>query len=311
MTSHVLQSRLWEKFKNTYGTSAIRSGSVLYTKHKIPFTSHYYGYSPRVNPLEIDFEGLKKSLIKENCVAAQFDVPNITTDNKNYKKALSVIESHCTKSPRNEFAKGNFFIDLTKSEENLFSNMHKKHRYNVKYAERKGVTTRISTSDSDFNLFFDTYRKTGERQKFYSRSRSYLEKVWKTFRENNSAFLLIAEYEGKVLAVWMLFVHENILYYPYGGSTMVYKNVHSGCVLGWEAIKFGKEKGCKLFDMWGASEDLSNKDDHYYGFSQFKEKFGAKHVVYMGSYDYIVNPSFYKAFVTANSVRWKLLNLLK
>jgi len=101
------------------------------------------------------------------------------------------------------------------------------------------------------------------------------------------------------------------LYYPYGGSTAEERNVQSSCLVGWEAIRLGKKLGCKLFDMWGATEDMSNKSDPYYGFSVFKEKFGSKHVEYIPSYDFVVNEPVYKMFTAANNLRWKVLNLLK
>ena len=311
MGNHILQSNAWEEFKNTYGTPAIRVGRVLYTKHKIPFTSFYYAYSPRVNPFEIDFKSLEESLKKEDCIALHLDVPNITVDNPKFLDAKKILDEKCVRSPRDEFAKGNFFVDLTKSEEELSQNMHKKHRYNVRVAEKKGVTVRESTSDKDFEVFFKMYHETGERQKYYSRNKRYLKIIWDIFKKENIVHLLVAEHEGTSLAAWMFYIYENVLYYPYGGMDDRYKSLYASNILGWEAIKFGKKMGCTLFDMWGASEDMSNKSDPYYGFSLFKAKFGAKHVTYIDSYDLVVNESMYKMFTAANSVRWKLLNMLK
>ncbi|MFZ2664011.1 MAG: peptidoglycan bridge formation glycyltransferase FemA/FemB family protein [Patescibacteria group bacterium] len=312
MNRHVLQSDLWEKFKNSYGTPAIRVGNVVYTKHKIPFTPYFYGYCPRVNPFDINFNEIKESLEENSCVAVHFDVPNVTKDDPFAEKAIKIFKDNkCILSSRVEFAKGNFLIDLTKPEEEILANMHKKHRYNIKLAQKKGVVVRESTNDKDFDLFFKLYDETGKRQKFFSRSRNYLEKVWKTFREENMSHLLIAEYEGKPLSAWLLIIYGDVLYYPYGGSTQEDKGVQSSCLLGWEAIRFGKKMGCTLFDMWGATEDMSNTSDPYYGFSLFKQKFGAKHVTYIPSYDYVINSSVYRLFTVANDVRWKFLSILK
>ena len=63
--------------------------------------------------------------------------------------------------------------------------------------------------------------------------------------------------------------------------------------------------------MWGASEDMNDTDDEYYGFSLFKQKFGARHVTYIPSFDYVINEPVYKMFTAANNIRWKLLNILK
>jgi len=311
MVNHVLQSELWEKFKNLYGTPAVRVGNVVYTKHKIPFSPHYYGYCARVNPFDIDFEKVRSSLEENSCIAIHFDVPNVTKDDSKAQEAENIFKDKCVLSQRDEFAKGNFFMDLTKSEEEILASMHKKHRYNIGLAQRKGVVVRESIDDKDFDVFFDLYWETGQRQKFFARSRPYLEKVWKVFREAGAAYLLISEYEGKPLSAWMVLIYGDVLYYPYGGSTDKDKDVQSSCLLGWEAIRFGKKMGCKLFDMWGAAEDMSNKDDPYYGFSLFKEKFGARHVSYIPSYDFVVNETVYKMFNVANAVRWKLLNMLK
>jgi len=312
MTRHVLQSELWEKFKESYGTPTVRVGNVLYTKHKIPFTSYFYGYCPRVNPFDIDFDKVKASLEENTCVAIHFDVPNVAKDDPDAEKAIKIFEdNNCVLSAREEFAKGNFLLDLTKSEEEILNGMHKKHRYNVKYAQNKGVIVRQSTDDKDFSIFYDLYSETSKRAKFFARSKTYMEKVWKTFNEAKSSYLLIAELEGKPLASWMIIIYDNVLYYPYGGSTAEERNVQSSCLVGWEAIRLGKKLGCKLFDMWGATEDMSNKSDPYYGFSVFKEKFGSKHVEYIPSYDFVVNEPVYKMFTAANNLRWKVLNLLK
>lgn len=311
MKRHILQSELWEKFKNNYGTPAVRVGKILYTKHKIPFSSYYYGYCARVNPFDIDFEKLEKSMRESNCVAVHFDVPNVTKDDSEAEKAEQVLKDKCVGSQRDEFAKGNFLMDLNKNEDEILADMHKKHRYNIGLAQRKGVVVRESTKDEDFELFYNLYLETTQRQKFFGRSRAYLKKVWETFREENSAYLLIAEYEGKPLSAWMLLIQDRVLYYPYGGSTEKDRDVQSSCLLGWEAIKFGKKMGCDLFDMWGAAEDMSNKSDPYYGFSLFKEKFGATHVSYINSYDFVINEPLYKMFLVANNLRWKVLSILK
>jgi lipid II:glycine glycyltransferase (peptidoglycan interpeptide bridge formation enzyme) len=311
MVRHVLQSELWEKFKNSYGTPTVRVGNVLYTKHKIPFSSNFYAYSPRVNPFDIDFDKIKASLVENSCIAIHFDVPNVTKDSPDAEKAIQLFKEKCLPSAREEFAKGNFLLDLSKTEEELLRESHKKHRYGIKYAQSKGVVVRQGTADEDLEIFYNLYSETGTRAKFFARSKDYMKKVWKTFREANAAFLLVAEFEGKPLTAWMLLTYDGILYYPYGGSTSEHRNVQASSLIGWEAIKLGKKLGCNLFDMWGATDDMSNKSDPYYGFSNFKAKYGARHVVYIPSYDFVINEPVYKLFTVANTFRWKLLHLLK
>jgi lipid II:glycine glycyltransferase (peptidoglycan interpeptide bridge formation enzyme) len=311
MPQHVLQSPQWAEFKKIYGTPSVNAGNVWYTKHTIPFTGFNYAYAARVDPRNVNFEELKKSLEENKCIAIHFDVPNITKGSSEEKECIELFESNCVKSPRDEFAKGNIFIDLTKSEDELMSQMHQKQRYNIKYAQKKGVTSRISTEKKDFESFYEVYKDTSLRQHFYPRSKYYFEKMFEVFQKDNNIHILLTEFEGKALATWLLFTYEDTLYYPYGGSLEVMKNLQASCLIGWEAILFGKKMGLKNFDMWGASEDPNNEKDPYYGFTNFKTKFGGKHVVYISSYDMVVNEGMYKLFNSANSLRWKLLNFLR
>lgn len=77
----------------------------------------------------------------------------------------------------------------------------------------------------------------------------------------------------------------------------------------WRAIKFGKELGLKKFDMWGALGENPNSKDPWYGFHKFKEGYGAKHVEFLGSYDFVIKKNLYFAYKILNKLRWILLKL--
>lgn len=311
MVNHVLQSPLWGEFKSKYGTEVVHAGGIIYTKHKIPFSSYYYAYSGRVHPQSINFDELKESLKQNNCIALHFDVPNVLIGSEEETECRRIFEKHCSLSPRDEFAKGNLLLGISGDLNGLLDNMHKKHRYNIKYAEAHGIKVRTAETEEDFDIFYRIYSSTGDRQHFFGRSRLYMKYAWETFKNAGAGDILIAEFNGTPLSAWMLFTYDNVLYYPYGGSLEDMKNIHHSTYLGWAAIKYGKEKGCTTFDMWGAATDMTNESDPYHNFSLFKSKFGATHVVYIDSYDLILNESVYTVFNTANSLRWKVLNFLR
>jgi len=312
MPEHIVQSQDWADFKNAYGTSAVTAGGVVYTKHKIPFSNSYFAYSPKVDPSVIDFEAVKTSLEVNDCININFDVPNILKGTEEEQKALIKFNEHsCELAPRDQFAKSNVILDLTKSEEELLSNLHTKHRYNMRYAIKKGVTVKTAETQDDFDVFYDLFKSTSIRQKYFVRPKIYYQKIWEMFGKKNASKILTSYYEGKPLASWMLLTHKDILYYPYGGSSEEFKNMHGSTVVGWEAILLGKKLGCHTFDMWGASENIDDTEDPWWGFTNFKLRFGGTYVKYMDSYDYVLNSSMYKMFTTANTLRWKLLRVIK
>ena len=309
MYKHIVQSKEWAEVKESYGTPVIKVGEIYYTKHKIPRTNLCFAYCPRVDPKLVDIKKLKSSLRENDCVGLTFDVPNELANSPQGKKARDTFEKHCLKSSRSEFAGANFLMDISKPEIEIFEGMHKKHRYNARYAERNGVKIKLAKSEEDFEEFFKMFKDTASRQGYFIRPKRYYQLIWQILHSKDICHILTAEYQGKPLASWMVFLYEKVIYYPYGGSSEEHKNLYASNALGWEVIRFGKEKGCEIFDMWGAAEDPKDKNDEYYGFTRFKEKFGAEHVKYVQSYDLVVKKIPYLVFRKANNLRWKLLEM--
>ncbi|MBD3365983.1 peptidoglycan bridge formation glycyltransferase FemA/FemB family protein [candidate division WWE3 bacterium] len=309
---HIMQSPIWEQFKNAYGTTAIRVENTLYTKHRIPFTNSYYAYCPKADPFKINFDVLRKSLAQNNCIAINFDVPNIVDSSEEASEAMEIFtEAGCKKAPRDTFTPYNLILDLTPSKEDLLKNMHSKQRYNVRYAKRKGVEVREEFGKKAFEIFYDLAIKTAERQGFYIHPKTYYEKMWETLGNEGVAHILNAYYKDEPLASWMFFVYDEVLYYPYGGSAAKLRNLQASTLVGWEGMLLGKRLGCKTFDLWGACEDPNDRSDPEWGFTHFKQKFGAKHVKYIPSYDLVLNPFLYESFNFANRARWTVLNFKK
>jgi len=310
MYRHIVQSPQWAEIKRKYGNDSVEVGDVFYTKHKIPFLGSYFAYCPRVDPEKIDFEKLRISLKENNCVGLTFDVPNVISGTPEETKALEIFKQKDVKlSCRSEFATANFLLDIKPTEEELFNGMHSKHRYNARYALKKGVTIELAENDQDFDEFFKIFKITALRQNYHIRPKRYYQLIWEELHPKDMCHILIAKYQQEVLGAWMLFVHEKVLYYPYGGSTQDNKNLFASNALGWESIRFGKSKGCELFDMWGAADDLNDESDPYFGFTNFKAKFNGRHVKYMDSYDIIINRPLYLLFTRLNDIRWKLLEM--
>lgn len=308
---HIVQSEEWAQFKNTYGTPTIKCGDIYYSKHKIPLSPLYMAYCPKVNPFLINWEEIKKSLEQEKCIAIRFDVPNITQNDEEYEKALNIFNKYCQKAPASTFAQHTILIDLTKSEEEILRDMHPKHRYNIKIAYKHNIEVKIGTNAKDFDDFFELFQKTAIRQKYYIRPKNYYQTLWNILAPKNMCHILIAKYNNHNLASWMLLNYSGVLYYPYGGSSDKHQNYFPNNLIGWEAIKLGKELNCKIFDMWGATNEVQNKNHPWWGFTNFKLKFGGTLVSFIDSYDLVLNPSAYKTFNLINDIRWKVLKFLR
>jgi len=311
LASHPLQSWAWGKFREKTGLKVIRIGQfdkknlkkgLQLTIHPLPKTNYQVGYLPKCSPLNQQLiEALVKVGQENNCLFIKTE-PNQTSDQQFY------LENGCL-AGRPLFTKYTFQIDLTKDKKTLLANMKQKTRYNVRLAEKRGVRVSEDNSRQAFEEYLKLMFKTTRRQNFYAHDEKYHRLMWQTLYPAGIARLLKATYQGKTLASWILFVFNNVLYYPYGASSREHKKVMASNKIMWEAMLFGKKLGCQTFDLWGCLGPDPDPQDPWYGFHRFKEGYGAKLVEFIGTFDLVLNHPLYRLYKVANGLRWKYLRL--
>jgi lipid II:glycine glycyltransferase (peptidoglycan interpeptide bridge formation enzyme) len=132
--------------------------------------------------------------------------------------------------------------------------------------------------------------------------------IWDSLKKD-IAHILIAFYDNVPLAAYELFYFKNTLYYPYGGTSLKYRNLMTSNLLMWEAIKLGKKLGAEKFDMWGSLGPNYDATDPWSGFTRFKEGYGTKFTEFIGSYDLVINKNLYHLYNLANKFREQYLKL--
>lgn len=190
--------------------------------------------------------------------------------------------------------KNTVWVDLTGSEEERLARLKQKWRYNLRLAQRKGVSVRVGTL-ADLPLMVRMYAETSVRDGFVIRSEEYYRMVWKTFMENNLASPLVAEVDGEAVAGLVLFHFAGRAWYLYGMSRERSREKMPNYLLQWEAMSHAVESGCALYDLWGAP-DVFNESDSMWGVFRFKEGMGGKVIRTCGAWDYPVRPWLFRAY---------------
>lgn len=307
LETHIVQTPEWGEFKTKMGTPAVKVGDIQFTKHKIPFTSYFVGYAPKVNfnTQNFSWKELKTIAREERCALIRFDVPNVlkSTAETHNKKLIEKLEENCKKAPRDTFTKWNIFMDLDRSEEDIIASFTQKTRYNSRLAARKGVEVSVENNSKGLKTFIDLHFETTKRQGFLSHSKNYYTQVFEVLNKYNKVNILVATYQNQPMAAWMLLNHENTIYYTYGGSSTEHKEVMASNLIAYEAIKLGKRLNAKIFDLWGAT---NNEKDSFWGFTKFKLGYGGELVEHIDSYDFVVNPIIYNIFNFSYSLFWKI-----
>ncbi|MDD4086594.1 MAG: peptidoglycan bridge formation glycyltransferase FemA/FemB family protein [Bacteroidales bacterium] len=279
------------------------------------FCIAYAPYGPELEPEEekqgMFLEALSENLkphLPANCIAIRYDLQwesywakdtsyfdaegnwlgepssqtqefrfNYNTQNWNFEKSrTNILPSHT------------FFINLKLSDELLLQKMKPKTRYNIKLAQRKGVSVRTLDTDQ-LHIWYKLYQETAERNRFHVNDLNYFETVLSTKANDTyspaEVFLLVAEWNSEPLAAMFLIISGKRSSYLYGASTAKHRNVMATYALQWEAIQLAKAKGCTEYDMFGTSP-TPDPTHPMYGLYKFKSGFGGSLFHGLGCWDY-------------------------
>lgn len=192
------------------------------------------------------------------------------------------------------------WLDLNADDETLLSGMHKKTKYNIRYAEKSGVTVRVAAND-ELPDWYRLYRITAERDKIAIHSESYYRRVLETgapFEEKDKRpclRLYLAEHKGDLLAGIIVLFYKEKAIYLYGASSNEKRNLMPAYLLQWQAIRDAREVGCGSYDFYGIPPA---NDPHHpmYGLYRFKTGFGGTLIHRCGVYDAPVKPGLYRLF---------------
>jgi peptidoglycan pentaglycine glycine transferase (the first glycine) len=204
-------------------------------------------------------------------------------------------------------------LDLTASEETILAHMKPKWRYNIRLAERKGVTVRQGTA-ADLPAIQALLESTGTRDGFGVHASGYYALATDLFVTAGWATWLIAEHAGRMLAAIAVFALGSKAWYMWGASSDSDRNLMPNHALQWEAIKWARSRGCRTYDLWGIPDEVGEYPDAYtepetwgesglWGVYRFKQGFGGQVVRYAGTWDLPLSSIGYALYRLALRVR--------
>lgn len=303
---HPLQSWSWGEFRSAMGLTVERF--ALFEKNTLVQPWQMTVHPVPVLPMTIGY--VAKSPIPDSRI-----LRHLTLLGKKHRSVSVLIEPNAVKGspvppfptlrPATHplFTKYTFVLDLTKTEDELLAAMHPKTRYNIRLASRHGVTITEDDSPKAFDAYLRLSEETTVRQGFYAHDEKYHRTMWNIMHKNGIATLWTATYKEEILAAWIIFRWNDTLYYPYGASSRLHREVMAPNLLLWEIALWGKRNGYKAFDLWGSMGPNPDPNDPWYGFHRFKEGYRPQLVEFLGSYDLVVNPPAYRAYMAADKLR--------
>jgi lipid II:glycine glycyltransferase (peptidoglycan interpeptide bridge formation enzyme) len=324
---HLLQSWAWGELKSRFGWTALRlqvgeaAAQILFRRLPLGLTLAYVPKGPLVNwddseQVHALFAAIHAEAKKRQAIFLKVE-PNVasgvvaTRPNHGQRmesawplpseaiKFLTQAGFHPadTIQPRTSLV-----IDLNGDEAALLAAMKQKTRYNIRLAEKKGVTVRQGSA-AQVAIFHQLALITATRDSFGVHSLDYYQAAYTLFAPDRCA-LLMAEFEGQPLAALMVFRQAQKAYYFYGASSNEYRNLMAPYLLQWAAIRWAKNQGCTHYDLWGIPDadpasleaEFERRNDGLWGVYRFKRGFGGQWLQSVGAYDYVYNPLLYQIY---------------
>ncbi|MFW5883860.1 MAG: lipid II:glycine glycyltransferase FemX [bacterium] len=204
-------------------------------------------------------------------------------------------------------------VDLTRDEDEILGSMHKKNRYNVRLAERKGVAVRAfdpaapeqaAAAREALRSWYEIYRETARRDGISIHAAEYYEHLFELVRcgADPRLRLYLAEHEGDLLAGIIVVFHRRGATYLYGASSNRKRNLMPNYALQWRAMTDARAAGCTWYDLFGVPP-ADDPQHPLHGLYRFKTGFGGALVRRLGAWDAIVQPVRGRAYRVAERLR--------
>ena len=306
--AHVLQTAEWGELKAAFGWDVARivlgeeGVQILFRKLPLGFT---VAYIPKLRSITRDNFISDRLWVEIDRVCRQkhsifLKIEPDAWDNEPLQ--LDSPNRVLTSSPHNIQPPRTIVISLAGSLDDILARMKQKCRYNIRLAEKKDITIRAW---DDLAGFHQLMQVTGGRDGFGVHSQAYYRKAYDLFHSVGMAELLVAEFEGRPLAALMVFAHGERSWYLYGASNDEERNRMPTYLLQWEAVKWARNLGCSLYDLWGVPDadeetleaQFENRHDGLWGVYRFKRGFGGQLMRAAQARDRVYMPLLYRLYL--------------
>jgi len=280
-----LQSAEWAETLKREGQTVQRVGEITLVKRRL-FGSYFYWYAPRgfygaEAAAQATFSELGKEAGSGKRSRALFLRFEPLGDPTNLAGGGRLIRT------RDEQPRRTASLDLRKSEEELLTAMHPKTRYNIRLAEKKGVTV-VGGGPKDAAEFWRLMSLTAGRDRFRLHGRKHYENLLAA--DPKFIKLLFARYQGQSIAAGLFAFYEGRTIYLHGASDNAYREAMAPHLLQWEAIRMARAAGGEIYDFYGLDEKK------WPGVTRFKRGFGGQEIEYPGTFDLIYRPGAYRLY---------------
>lgn len=291
--SQFLQSWMWGEFQRVVGRHVVRfgvvDGSTLRAGAQCILQNHGLGISslsifrgPVIDPaldvvsftnaLELLLAALEEYAKKHGATYIHLEAPFV----RQSPPATFLTNRPTWIAASSNQPANSLLLNLTTSSDDLLAAMHEKTRYNIRLAERKGVTVKVSSDPSFIETFLKLLHVTSKRDGITSHPDDYYRTMAKVLCPKQFLTVHYATYDNTTLAANLVYRFGDTVTYAHGASGNEQRNLMAPQLLQWKQIVEAQSSGAHWYDFWGIAPH--DADDHHpwAGITRFKLGFGGE-----------------------------------
>lgn len=337
----IFQTKEWEKFKLATGwQKSWRVFDILVLQRKIPpLGSMLYTPMASRDQTKLAMQKIFRDQIEKIAQESGAMFYRLESDDE-AGGDIDPKESGYVKAFEEMQPEHTLIVDLTKSLEDILSQMKQKGRYNIKIAQKHEVLVEKGKVED----FFKLYEEMAKRQKITYRSIPYFQTLIDNLSPKDYVEVFIAKQNPKseyrnpkqtqsnsndqnskvsnlensnldivsnlefsasnfpILASAIVVFYKDVCTYLFGGSSELEREKMAPYKLHFEIMQEAKKRGCKYYDMFGIAPNDDEKHP-WAGISKFKKQFGGTEFTSLGSWDLVFSPVKYRLFKIAEKFR--------
>ena len=157
--------------------------------------------------------------------------------------------------------------------------MKSKTRYNIRLAQRRGVTVAVAGAAEAIGEplagWYRLYRSTAERHRITAHSAGYFATLFELAAAVAAPelFLLSAHYRGELVGGIIVSVCGRMARYLYGASAPRQREAMANYALQWAALQLARARCCRVYDLYGIPP-AADPEHPWFGLYRFKTGFG-------------------------------------
>ncbi len=166
-----------------------------------------------------------------------------------------VVQGFVEQSPITDF-----LLPLKGTEEEMFSSLDKRVRYDIKKAQHNKLTVALGTGKKELDDFYNVYLHTKKRRGVPAWPHALFQEALLTC----PTLVGVTYLNNKPIASAFFFLHKKEIEYGFAGANYRYASLCPYYLLLWEVVKYGLAQGYTMLDFGGTTAEIN--DGNLYAF---------------------------------------------